>query len=869
MHIWWARRPLAASRFALLGSLVRDDWTHQSTLQLLGIPEGKDPVALRMRIDEANKRGERLKVAYGYDRAFKNPIPTRVLQRFRSACQASWGTERPRVLDPFSGGGSIPFEAVRLGLASDSIELNPVACVVQLASVDFPLRFGAGLATDLKRIGEGIAEKLEAQLTPFFPKQPGETIFGYIWVRSVSCPDCGFDTPLTPNWWLDRGGKRAFRALVEKGTDVPLYVVVKTGEDDFDPDAGSVTRGTGECVRCGQPVEGDYIKAEAQAGRMGHQLAAIGYKMQGRKGRHFRLPSAEDFRGFEAAKQELERRWPEWEAQGFIPTEERYIGPADRSANYGVTRFYEMFNLRQLLVHLTTLEAIRNNAWDSIPDLDRRRALRTLVALAMDKGLDYNSIQSRLHASRGVIVNTFDRHDFSFKWNYGEIDGAGQLFRWGVSQVVDAYKGCAELLSGAEGTLELRQADARDLSQITDESVHAVITDPPYYANVMYAELSDFFYVWLRRAIGDLYPDWFRDPLVDKESEAVANAARFRGLVKGKGSAHQAAHDDYELKMTQAWREAHRVLVPGGVLTIMFNHKQLEAWDALARSIIEAGFTITASWAVSTESEYSLHIREKQAVQRTIFLVARKMERGAGAWWEDVRKEMRAAIQEKLKKVIEQTPHVSRIDLLMSAYGEGLRVLSQHWPVRDSRGGNIKISQALTQARATLQDWYFEARLGHRPDFDTETKVVLYALEGYGAREAAYDDIRLYGMALGLDVQELYRSKLAERKRAKVWFLGANERLGQTSRVDPDREEYALVWDRIQAAAIAFGEKDAAAFRRWLREKGFLANRAFLDACAFLAQEAPSDLLETKMARSVASFAPSAPRGQQTLDDLS
>jgi adenine-specific DNA methylase len=308
--------------------------------------------------------------------------------------------------------------------------------------------------------------------------------------------------------------------------------------------------------------------------------------------------------------------------------------------------------------------------------------------------------------------------------------------------------------------------------------------------------------------------------------------------------------------------------VPGGVLTIMFNHKQLEAWDALAKSIINAGFAITASWAISTESQHSLHIREKQAVQRTIFLVARKLPRGEGAWWEDIRRELRSAVREKLSKVIKETPHVSRIDLLMSAYGEGLRVVSQHWPVRDSRGGDISIAQALVHARATLQDWYFEARLGHRPDLDTETKVVLYALEGYGGSEAVYDDVRLYGLALGLDVQDLYRGHLAERKRSKVKFLSPDERLRYTSRVDPERDEYVLVWDKVQAAALRFKEDDAATFRRWLRNKGLLADRAFLDACAFLALEGPSDLLETKMARAVAAKAPAPVTGQMTLDNV-
>jgi len=868
LHVWWARRPLAASRFAIVGSLVGPDWTPEDVLELLGVPRGKDPAKLRAILDAAHARGERPKEAYGYPRAFTNPIQERILNRFYQSCNNLWGTQRPTILDMFSGGGSIPFEAIRLGLPTISLELNPVACISQIATVIYPREFGPGFSEEIKNVGYNIADSIEKRLGKFFPRKEGEEFNDYIWVRSVRCQKCGLDAPLTPNWWLDREGKVCFRAKPGDG-NTPEYEIIKAGKNGFDPDEGSVARGVGTCIRCKSVIPEDYIKQEAQAGRMGHQLAAIMFKQKGKSGRQFRLPTEDDLKAYEAAKKELARRWEEWERKGLIPIEEYpQISNDPRPFLFGLRRWCDFFNPRQLLVHLTTLEEILNYDYSKLPE-EKQKALRVYLALILDKCLDYNSALNIYDTSRIIIKHVFSRHDFSFSWSYGEIDGAGQLFRWGLDQIVDAYRDIAELLRGASGSVDLRAGDARNLSWIPSESVDAVITDPPYYANVMYSELSDFFYVWLKRSIGDLFPTWFSSPLTDKDAEAVANVARFKGLANKRGNAEELARKDYELKMTQAWEEARRVLKPGGVLTIMFNHKELEAWDALAQSIVQAGFTITASHAVSTESEHSLHIREKQAVQRTIFLVARKLPRAGASWWEDVRRELRQEVRKKLQGIRKAAPNASRIDLLMSAYGEGLRVVSSHWPVRDAKGDSIPLKRALEEARAALQEWYFEDRIGRTPAFDPATKIVLYALEGYGTREANFDDVLNYGRVLGVDVEELYQGHIAERKGSKVLILAPEERIKKTNRIDPEREEYVSVWDKVQAAALQFARVDSKDYRRWLNNRGLLADDAFLDACRFLSREGPEELIETRMARNTlgtpSDFVPKT--GQTKLED--
>lgn len=852
IHIWWARRPLTASRFALIGSLLGDSWDYQDILELLGVPRDKDPVSARLKIKKIKMGLEKDPGGdlYGYKRAFTGQINPRLINKFQEACKSVWGVEKPVVLDMFSGGGSIPFEATRLGLNPLANELNPVACLSQEGTLNVPVKHGLHLLKKFHNVVDMINHQINEELSEYFPKKQGEEFLAYIWVRSVKCPHCGFETPLTPNWWLDKGNNLGFRPIINDELPRPHYEVCKAGVNNFDPKKGNQAQGVGECIRCGRTILGDYIKSEAQEGRMYHQLAAVRHRITGKSGLFFRSPEAMDIIAYDAATKKLNENWLQWETEGIIPTEERYDGPADRCINYGIIHHYQLFNSRQLLVHLITLKKIKEYPWENINNDDERRSIRILTTFVMDKCLDYNSLIGLFIPSKAKIAHVFSRHDFSFSWNYGEPDGS-ELFEWGINQVQKAYKGCVKLLDSSNGVPQLVCGDARNLNWINDQSVHAIVTDPPYYENVMYAELSDFFYVWHKRIIQDLFVNRYSSTLTDKDNEAIANSSRFKEISGAGSSARGMALEDYEMKMTQAWQEAFRVLVDGGVLTIMFNHKKLEAWDALAKSIINAGFTITSSLAVSTEFEYSLHIREKQAVQRTIFLIARKVPRGSGGWWEDVKKSLRFAVEDKLKRVVKETPHLSRIDLLMSAYGEGLRIVSSNWPVRDSKGGEIEISEALVAARSVLQDWYFENRVGHRTDIDIQTKVVLYALEGYGERTAEYDDVRTYGMALGMDLQDLYSSKIAERCKSKVLFISPEERSKETNKIDPSRDHYSLVWDMVQAASLTFISSSADDFRRWLRNKGFMANRPFLDACVFLATEGPSDIVETKMARSI------------------
>lgn len=672
LHVWWARRPLMVSRAAVVASLLpayeavaqdadlRQRFPSEEAYRawftrLIGIRG--DPVKGREELRRATELNITLgKDAYGgAPRAFTVNPAAEDLALLAHILDVFWkGQEQDlgqyTILDPFAGGGSIPFKARRYGLGTIANELNPVAAVVLKATVDYPLRFGPGLATDIRKWGREWSRRVREKLARFYPNQPNDHKPTYLWARTVACPVSGKPVPLSPNWWLSK--KRvpvAARLLTDPAWDEPRFEIVSGDAIDFDPDEGTVSRGVGRSPWTGDPIDGDYIKAEAQAGRMGQMLYAIANKSPGKP--DFRVPTQKDRDGAHDAEIELYGKRSLWETQDFIPSEPIPDGlKTPEPMRYGMYTWADMFSPRQFLALGTFVEVLHELRGEihaaMVPE--RATAVETYLSIMLDKAIIYNNRLCRFDPSRG-IRSVFDRHDFAFVWSHGEFDACADLLPWAISQVVSAYRDIAKLLAPSQqvlgaspgltglAPLTMLQGSAADLSALPDGSVHVIVTDPPYYDNVMYAELSDFFYVWLKRTVGHLYPEWFAAQLTDKDAEAVANPARFAGLGRKKTA---LAEQDYQRKMEAAFREMHRVLADNGVLTVMFTHKRVEAWDTLASALINAGFSVQSSWPVHTESEHSLHQAKKNAAQSTILLACRKRaegtQDGAPVWWDDI-----------------------------------------------------------------------------------------------------------------------------------------------------------------------------------------------------------------------------------------
>ncbi|SHE31120.1 Adenine-specific DNA methylase, contains a Zn-ribbon domain [Desulforamulus putei DSM 12395] len=856
LHVWWARRPLVVSSAAILGSILgcntNPDW-FKKFIGILG-----DPIAAQKKIEEAKQTNTRVSNPFGYDRAFKYVPTDEQLEEFKAKLIEMWG-EIPVVLDPMAGGGSIPLEAVKYGLPTYANDLNPVAFVIEKATFEYPAKYKDSLADDIVRWSNEIYQRAKKELEPYFPSQEGEQVFCYIWARTVVCPECGLQVPLSPNWWLQKKDNSKIAVKIHYTTQsnqCTFELVENVKMNEYDPDEGTVARGVGKCPRCMGTIHGDYIKEMAQTGRMGQQLYALGVqRLVGRRTKKsFRIPNEADLAAVNNASKIVENKLPDWQinnlfADELIPDGEKTKEPR----RYGYDAWNKLFSPRQKLSNLTLLKHF-NDIKQEILDKEepeRAKAIITYLAFILDKCFDYNSYLVRWDGTRNKIANTFDRHDFSFKWSFGEMNliSPGLGFQWATETVLDAYKGLAEIIHPTETPLfkqakrlnteqiHITQGSAANLHHIPDNTIHAIVVDPPYYDNVMYAELSDFFYVWMKRTLGDIYPEAFSDELTNKDDEAVANPARFRGF---DVSPAELARQDYQQKMQLCFQEMYRVLRPDGVLTIMFTHKKVDAWDTLATALISAGFEITASWPVHTESEHSLHQARKNAAASTILLVCRKRETdGSGGWWEDILPEVRRTALQKVQEFM--AADITGVDLYLATFGPVLGVLSRHWPVQDRSGEAISPDKALDEARRVVTDYRVQSLLqGRRGRFDPVTRWYILAWDIYQAPQFPFDEGHKLALSVGVDIDALRTQKQIYKKDGNFIVLTSPRERSRRGQVDVNAQSFTSYIDAIHTALLIYEEDGAAAVRRFVQQANLLQSDDFLSAYAALVRAIPA-----------------------------
>jgi putative DNA methylase len=851
LHRWYSRKPLSFSRASVLGSLLPADVTIEEFEYLLG---------LNRRVAGIQDKTTKL---------YKTPPSPDRIKKVQELCEQMWGTKTPTVLDAFAGGGSIPFEAARYGLNVLASDLNPVAVVTMKAAIEYPLKFGADLQVEIDKWVKWVGDEAEKRLAPFFPSLSGEKVQNYLWAHTIQCPSCESTVPLSPNWWLSRTSNYAGKGQERKVTSAWYAVkpipnptkkkvdfelvqgkkgkgeTITTSEGDYDPDTTTtISRAVGKCPNCGNVIEDEAIKAYAQSSKLQCQLYAVAYR-QATSSLEFRIPTETDLDAFEKATNFLNAKRNEWEISMLIPIQE--IPPNTHRGPdlylYGIYHWQDLFNSRQLLTLVTYAEVIKQATQLIEVEYEQEKveAITSYLALVFDRCMDRNCRLARWHPSRCIYEAGSAQHALNIMWNYPEVAGT---ILWDSSRtdVTGIYTSLCHLFGNSKSvasipgieqientTLSINSASADNLLHLESGSVDTVVTDPPYYDAVRYGEISDFFYVWLRVNLLNVFPSLFLNELTDKDNEAIANPGRFRNMGI---SPEELANQDYEAKMALAFAEYYRVLRDDGVMTVQFNHKDSGAWDVLAKSLIDAGFEITASWAVSTENPQNLHQAQKNSVSSTVLLVCRKRDPNAGqAWWDDLRPDVANLVEQRAPEF--EANDITGIDLYLSAFGPALNVFSRNYPILDSSGNEVRPEEAFAEARRAIANYRFrKLAQTDTAGFDPLTTWYMLAWDAFRAREFPFDDARQLALAVGgFNVADLAKTyKLLDSTSGTCKFLTPQQRHKKRafSLVEEEFSARYLI-DALHAIITLYLEEQAIEpVRRFLKSTGLLGNDLFM-----------------------------------------
>ena len=872
LHLWWARRPLAAARAVIFSQMVDDPSAHPDIFKTEGAQEKERQRLFRIIEDLV---------------LWENTTNEKVLQQARDEIWQSWrytcaeNADHPRAKelfdrhklpafhDPFAGGGALPLEAQRLGLASYASDLNPVAVLINKAMIEIPPKFAGkppvnpdaqkqraqmdkswrgaqGLAEDVRYYGKWMRDEAEKRIGHLYPKievtaalvterpdlKPyiGQklTVIAWLWARTVKSPNPAFaqvDVPLASTFMLcTNPGKEAYvEPVVENGG---YRFAVKMGSPQ---DVGMAKSGTKlarganfKCLMSSTPMASDYIKAEGQAGRMGTRLIAL--VAEGERGRVYLSPTQE----IEAVARAAVTTW---EPEGSFVEDARAFTPCI----YGLKEWKHLFSPRQLLA-LTTFsdlvqearERVQREAFKSgLPDdgepLDAAGAgatayadaLAVYLAFAVDKVADRNSTLCAWASLREHARNTFGRQALSMVWDFAESnplsDSSGN-FVGGITSIV---AGLISITTDYFGRSDQANASRQEISR--DK---VVSTDPPYYDNVPYADLSDFFYVWLRHPLKQIFPRLLATLAVPKTEELVATAYRHGGKHK--------AETFFLDGMTQAMHRLSEEAHPAFPVTIYYAFKQAESdnyegvtntgWDTFLAAVIEAGFAISGTWPMRTELQRRIRGMDSNALASSIVLVCRHRSTNAPT---ATRREFVTTLKSELPVALAhlQRGNIAPVDLAQAAIGPGMAVYTRYAKVLDAEGKPLSVREALALINQTLDDALAE----QEGDFDPDSRWALTWFEQSGFAEGEFGVAEQLSKSKNTSVAGMVEARILTSGRGKVRLLKPSELPADW---DPTTAPRLTAWEMVHQLIRALeggGEGAAAALIAKLGSKAEIA----------------------------------------------
>jgi putative DNA methylase len=799
LHLWWARRPLAACRAVLFAQLVDDPSAHPELFPT-----------------EADQERERKRLFDIIEQLFpwEASSDEKVLEAARSEIRRCYPAGTPTIVDPFCGGGAIPLEAQRLGLEVHASDLNPVAVLVTKALIELPPKFadrppvhpdsgktlpgtqswrGAqGLADDVRYYGQWMRDEAERRIGRLYPKAdlPGgktATIIAWLWARTITCPNpaCRSTMPLVRSFWLGKKkGKEAWVRAIPVPTEKRVRFEIGHGKEGPHID-GTVNRSGAMCLICGAPVPRQYLYAEGRKHHMGQQLMAIA--AEGSRQRMYLPPTEMQELAATIAR-------PDDIPDSEMPDNPRWFSPP----MYGMAHHSDLFTNRQLTALCAFSDLVgetRKRVLDDGGDKSYADAIATYLAFAVDRCADYGSSVTSWasHPKQEAIRNTFARQAIAMTWDFGEAnffaDSAGSLsenFEW-IAKVIERLPARCPI-----GSASQLDAASRSFSNLV------VATDPPYYDNIGYADLSDFFYVWLRRSLREIYPELLSTLLTPKSGELIATPYRF-------GGDKNKAEDHFESGFRKVFAHAAEQASSDTPMTIFYAFKQSEVdddgsgldvstastgWEKMLQGLLRSGLQVTGTWPMRTELGNRILSMGTNALASSIILVCRPRTSTASI---TDRRGFIQTLKSKLGDALRdlQSGGVAPVDLAQAAIGPGMAVFSSYGKVVEPDGTAMQVRTALALINRVLD----EVSAEQEGEFDEDTRWAIAWYAENGVDVGPYGRADDLSRAKNVSVDGLVRAGIVKSGGGKVRLLERDE---LAPAWDPTTDNRLTVWEITQ-----------------------------------------------------------------------
>jgi putative DNA methylase len=849
LHIWWARRPLASSRATSYAALIPapktiEEWNRQ-----------------RNFIIEFSK--------------WENSNNPAMIEQARKEILKANGGKPPKVLDPFAGGGSIPLEALRLGCETYAGDLNPVAVLIEKCTLEYPQKYGKSgyiekeveefgrkvikkikvenvLVEEVKKWGEWVLNEAKKEIGRFYPPDPDGSIpVGYIWARTIPCqnPTCGAEIPLMRQFWLAKKDKRKISLLPYNEGKTVKFKIVGTGYDtmppDFDPEKGTVARAVAKCPVCGTTVDANTTRRLFQEKKSGERMVAVVLHKPGQNGKQYRIANEADIRIFKEAEKYLEEKREKLrEEWGVDPIPDEPITRVPVSFGvinvwvYGMNTWGDLFNARQKMMSITIIENIKNiiKDYNNIKNIYFKNIIISFLILSFNRLLTRSSSFCVWHTGSEQTEKIFALSAIPMQWSYPESNPFfGENVTCFLGNILSVINVLEYLCKNNIFTSEIiiSQSSAISITQ-PENFFDAVLTDPPYYDNVPYSYLSDFFYVWLKRSLGDIYPDLFSTPLTPKKNEIVAYSQNEGGYEGGKAF--------FESMLKQSFQEIHRVLKPNGIAVIVYAHKSTEGWETLINSLLDSGLIITGTWPLNTEMAGRMRAQDSATLASSIYIVARKMDRLDTGFYNNIKEELKNHLNKKLERL--WLEGIGGADFFIAAIGSSIEVFGKYKKVIDYEGKEIRADRWLQDVREIVTDYAIKQILhnGFAGLISPLTRFYLLWRWNFGEAKVIFDEAKKLATGCGIDLaNEWNRAGFIKKDREFIRVLGPQDRkledLNDPVEMIDILHRVLLLWEK--------GKKDE--IINALNKSGFGKNEAFYRVGQAISETLPNESKEKKL----------------------